>query len=698
VLFRSYFPEKKKAKPHVHGNSQRSCSIEDGTLIEKAKSSRNGTDFTRLFEGDWSKYRDQGKSQSEADQALTNSLCFWTNGDVAQMDRLFRLSGLFRAKWNEKRGEQTYGEITMDKALASTHDFYAGAHEYNSQGKTAQERGDQDMNPTVEQRTTITNIRHDKDLKAFEKKRAIATLVIEDLKARGRLIRTENREVYYFDDTTKALVEIHDQDFQATLHNRFGLNATETETRFMEEELLTHALCHGEQTSIHRLAYWNPNSHKLYVSMNNGTMFVLDGHDTKQQDNGTDGVLFLIDRRTEPIDPVFSDDRTHFNALFNDLSIVGTEDEKEQMVALLQVWFFTLFFLEALPVRPIPTLIGPTGSGKTTLGRRIGCVIYGSDFQVGAFRSDQTGEQDFLAAICAKRFVVFDNADARIRWLPDHLARLATGAEIERRKLYTTNTLETFRPECFLIITSRDPQWKRDDVATRLLPISMGKINKGKVPEAELQRRISRNRNQIWGTILSILNPVVAALHHSDTQFTSSHRLADYHCLGSYIAPILGIGEQFDAGMAHLEKTQLHLLAEGDERLELLGTWLEVKPTGWTEVVVSSKECFEELRQMYVGADRSFPFRSVGSLGTWIGRNVDLITSALDVVVTPDHSKTARRWKFQNQGVTPRCHQEQPSKLLESKGKIVGDTVTPYSEKTMAMVSSAEEEVFTDVS
>jgi len=521
-------------------------------------------------------------------------------------------------------------------------------------------------------------------------------LVIEDLKERGRLIRTENREVYYFDNTTKCLVEIHDQELQATLHNRFGLNATEAETHFMEQELLTHILCHGEKTTIHRLAYWNPNTHKLYVSMNNGTMFVLDGHDRKQHDNGTDGVLFLIDRRTEPIDPVFSDDRKHFHALFNDLSIVGSDEEKEQMVALLQVWFFTMFFLEALPVRPIPTLIGPQGSGKTTLGRRIGCVIYGSDFQVGAFRSDQTGEQDFLAAICAKRFVVFDNADARIRWLPDHLARLATGAEIERRKLYTTNTLETFRPECFLIITSRDPQWKRDDVTARLLPIAMGKISTGKVPEAELQRRISRNRNQIWGTLLSILNPVVAALQHSDTQFTSSHRLADFHCLGSSIAPVLGIEKEFHAGMGHLETTQLHLLAEGDERLELLGTWLEAKPTDWTEIVVSSKECFEELRQMYVGADRRFPFGSVISLGTWLGQNVDLIESALHVTVTSDHSKTARGWKFQKQGVTPGCHHEQPSKPLESKEKISGDTVTPCSEKTMAMVSPTGEEVFID--
>ncbi len=37
-------------------------------------------------------------SQSEADLALCNFLAFWTGGDAARIDRLFRRSGLYRPK------------------------------------------------------------------------------------------------------------------------------------------------------------------------------------------------------------------------------------------------------------------------------------------------------------------------------------------------------------------------------------------------------------------------------------------------------------------------------------------------------------------------------------------------------------------------------------------------------------------------
>ena len=50
-------------------------------------------------------------------------LAFWTR-DPDQLDRLFRQSGLMRAKWDTKHGAQTYGHMTIAKALAVQQDGY----------------------------------------------------------------------------------------------------------------------------------------------------------------------------------------------------------------------------------------------------------------------------------------------------------------------------------------------------------------------------------------------------------------------------------------------------------------------------------------------------------------------------------------------------------------------------------------------
>ena len=83
-------------------------------IIDLAKKSKNGLRFTTLYEGDWSQFYD---SQSEADMAFASDLAFWTARDYKKMDAIFRKSSLYREKWDEKRGELTYGEITLQRAV-----------------------------------------------------------------------------------------------------------------------------------------------------------------------------------------------------------------------------------------------------------------------------------------------------------------------------------------------------------------------------------------------------------------------------------------------------------------------------------------------------------------------------------------------------------------------------------------------------
>lgn len=90
-------------------------AMDDDSVLRRMFSARDGLKSRRLFDGDYSDY----PSQSEADLALCRKLRFYTRADAAQIDRLFRQSRLMRPKLDSRRGGQTYGEITIGKALAA---------------------------------------------------------------------------------------------------------------------------------------------------------------------------------------------------------------------------------------------------------------------------------------------------------------------------------------------------------------------------------------------------------------------------------------------------------------------------------------------------------------------------------------------------------------------------------------------------
>jgi putative DNA primase/helicase len=88
--------------------------LTDEQILQKANSSKQGLKFASLWAGNWNP---AFQSQSEADASLVFMLAFYTK-DRAQLDRLFRRSGLMREKWDSRRGEQTYGQITIATALS----------------------------------------------------------------------------------------------------------------------------------------------------------------------------------------------------------------------------------------------------------------------------------------------------------------------------------------------------------------------------------------------------------------------------------------------------------------------------------------------------------------------------------------------------------------------------------------------------
>lgn len=113
----------KKRSPHLNGSvPSPGFGGDDEALIDRAGAAKNGDRFKALWAGDKAQH---AGDHSAADQALCNLLAFWTGKDAARMDRLFRRSGLFREKWDEQRGDRTYGQMTIDCALADCAEVYS---------------------------------------------------------------------------------------------------------------------------------------------------------------------------------------------------------------------------------------------------------------------------------------------------------------------------------------------------------------------------------------------------------------------------------------------------------------------------------------------------------------------------------------------------------------------------------------------
>ena len=144
----------------------------DSKLLEKMFASLHGSEIRALFDGDTSGYADD---DSRADLALASYLAFWTNNDLVRMDNLFRQSGLMRPKWDEKRGLQTYGELTLRKALGSKGYSESAKLEISSTSIPSLKNSESGtISPSVE----VVNIRDyvqgaaiDKELQRFQSER-----------------------------------------------------------------------------------------------------------------------------------------------------------------------------------------------------------------------------------------------------------------------------------------------------------------------------------------------------------------------------------------------------------------------------------------------------------------------------------------------------------------------------------------------
>ncbi len=122
------------APPSVAAGAQPVPALSDAEILALIERSAQSTRFRRLWAGEAGAYA----SPSQADIALCNMLAFYT-GDAAQVERLFRQSGLYRPKWDKTHAAdgRTYGQCTVEDALAFVRSKASYAPDFGGVGRKA---------------------------------------------------------------------------------------------------------------------------------------------------------------------------------------------------------------------------------------------------------------------------------------------------------------------------------------------------------------------------------------------------------------------------------------------------------------------------------------------------------------------------------------------------------------------------------
>lgn len=375
----------------------------------------------------------------------------------------------------------------------------------------------------------VRRIQSSQEIRGNAKKDKISELIIAELLKIGKIYKA-NSLYYLFTTNEKKLICISDDPLELrALFTQWGINASENLYKYVLNELYVHCVNNAQSVEIHRFAYFNPITFTLYLYNGIREIFKITADNIETIENGDDGVMFMELKNYQPFKLVKPDKKIDYVEEYltsrlnidNDVSILDLTTQRK----IAKVWIYSLFFESIMKTKPIFTVIGTKGSGKTTFLRRVGQILLGEKFDVTSVANDC---KDLETIITNNYYVVIDNLDNPPKALNDALARIATGQIIKKRKLFTTNKELEFKVKCFVALTSRTPQFTRDDVADRLICIYLKRYELF-TDENNLCRETLAKRDEIMSYMIGKIQTYIKKLYEAkDITFSVDFRMADF--------------------------------------------------------------------------------------------------------------------------------------------------------------------------
>lgn len=287
-------------------------------------------------------------------------------------------------------------------------------------------------------------------------------------------------------------------------------------------------------------------------------------------ENGDEGIMFNYKLDNESFEFVDIDENINYLERYvTDSMNVDTEITNlnaPEYKILLTIWFWSTFFESIMPSKVLLVAIWERGSRKTSTLRCLGIILFGSKYNASCIPSKP---EDF-DTIITSQLVIWDNVDTGKSWLNDKLAMVATGQNIEKRMLYTTNEMVKSPAKTYLLVTSRTPQFTRNDVADRIIGIYLAKVG-GYIPENDVMVDVIDNSNEIMSYIILKLQKVLQAFQTTkERKYQTKFRIADFAILWLHIFDFLGKKEECERILEKVCTMQKEFAIEEDSLVYLL--------------------------------------------------------------------------------------------------------------------------------
>lgn len=363
--------------------------------------------------------------------------------------------------------------------------------------------------------------------KGYILKSAVTDLLLSEIQEKGTIYFSNNCYYLFMKDEKLIIQVTEDSRGLKNYLTKNGINAAEILYRYVLQELIAYCFDNAKNVDIHRFAYYDKENFVLYLYRTPTSLLKIDENSITEVDNGYNEVLFTEIPEYKPFKIVDIDiNKDYFKEYYLD-EIITLDKANSNMdyKKLIEIWFYSLFFESIMPTKPLLAFIGEKGSGKTSVIRRMGKILYGKNFNVNSFTPDY---KDINAMITNNHLLAIDNLDSPTTNINDTLARVATGQVIKVRDYYTTNKQVDFEVHCYIALTSMKPHFTRDDVADRLICIFLHRFEDF---ESEIRQMndTDKKRDMIMSYVLLRLQRIIKKLKENNNKFfKTKSRMGDF--------------------------------------------------------------------------------------------------------------------------------------------------------------------------